>query len=108
MEQTRRVNRGLRYLCLDQYKDSAPELVTANITKLDLLQSFDLDIVHLPVQSGFPHDGASVYRRIYHSLSAASGLTFWSFLKINLEMLRAMEPPPWLKLATCHRQLLTS
>ncbi|KAG9594867.1 hypothetical protein KCU77_g3127, partial [Aureobasidium melanogenum] len=58
MEQTRRINRGLRYLCLDQYKDSSPELVTANIIKLRLLQSFDLGMVHLPVHSGFPHDGA--------------------------------------------------
>ncbi|KAH0350945.1 hypothetical protein KCU81_g2527, partial [Aureobasidium melanogenum] len=58
MEQTRRVNRGLRYLCLDQYKDSSPELVTANIIKLRLLQSFDLGVVHLPAHPGFPHDGA--------------------------------------------------
>ncbi|KAG9730529.1 hypothetical protein KCU73_g11831, partial [Aureobasidium melanogenum] len=58
MEQTRRINRGLRYLCLDQYKDSSPELVTANIIKLRLLQSFDLGMVHLPAHPGFPHDGA--------------------------------------------------
>ncbi|KAG9677929.1 hypothetical protein KCU95_g12939, partial [Aureobasidium melanogenum] len=58
MEQTRRINRGLRYLCLDQYKDSSPELVTANIIKLRLLQSFDLGVVHLPARPGFPHDGA--------------------------------------------------
>ncbi|KAG9589549.1 hypothetical protein KCU77_g8006, partial [Aureobasidium melanogenum] len=58
MEQTRRINRGLRYLCLDQYKDSTPELVTANIIKLRLLQSFDLNVVHLPAHPGFPHDGA--------------------------------------------------
>lgn len=58
MEQTRRVNRGLRYLCLDQCKDSSPELVTANIIKLRLLQSFDLDVVYLPAHPGFPHDGA--------------------------------------------------
>ncbi|KAH0369648.1 hypothetical protein KCU65_g3179, partial [Aureobasidium melanogenum] len=58
MEQTRRVNRGLRYLCLDQYKDSSPELVTANIIKLRLLQTFDLSVVHLPAHPGFPHDGA--------------------------------------------------
>ncbi|KAH0394514.1 hypothetical protein KCU89_g11283, partial [Aureobasidium melanogenum] len=58
MEQTRRINRGLRYLCLDQYKDSSPELVTANIIKLRLLQSFDLSVVHLPAHPGFPHDGA--------------------------------------------------
>ncbi|KAK5999605.1 hypothetical protein QM012_005262 [Aureobasidium pullulans] len=58
MEQTRRVNRGLRYLCLDQYKDSSPELVAANIIKLRLLQSFDLSVVHLPAHPGFPHDGA--------------------------------------------------
>jgi hypothetical protein len=58
MDQTRRVNRGLRYLCLDQYKDSTPDLVTANIIKLRLLQSFDLSVVHLPAHPGFPHDGA--------------------------------------------------
>ncbi|KAH0174665.1 hypothetical protein KCU67_g644, partial [Aureobasidium melanogenum] len=58
MEQTSRTNRGLRYLCLDQYKDSSPELVTANIIKLRLLQSFDLGMVHLPAHPGFPHDGA--------------------------------------------------
>lgn len=58
MDHTPRVNRGLRYLCLDQYKDSTPELVIANINKFRLLQSFDLDLVHLPPPPGFPHDGA--------------------------------------------------
>ncbi|KAI4730817.1 hypothetical protein E4T49_01313 [Aureobasidium sp. EXF-10728] len=58
MEHTRRVNRGLRYLCLEQYKDTSPELIAANIIKLRLLQSFDLNVVYLPAHPGFPHDGA--------------------------------------------------
>ncbi|CAD0112853.1 unnamed protein product [Aureobasidium uvarum] len=58
MDQTQRVNRVLRYLCLDQYKESTPELITANIIKLRLLQSFNLDVVYLPAHPGFPHDGA--------------------------------------------------
>ncbi|KAI5258675.1 hypothetical protein E4T42_00619 [Aureobasidium subglaciale] len=58
MDRSGRVNRGLRYLCLDHYSDSSPELVTANITKLRLLQSLDLDVVHLPALPGCPHDGA--------------------------------------------------
>ncbi|KAI5247209.1 hypothetical protein E4T43_02287 [Aureobasidium subglaciale] len=58
MDRSGRVNRGLRYLSLDHYSDSSPELVTANITKLRLLQSLDLNVVHLPTLPGCPHDGA--------------------------------------------------
>ena len=77
MEQNPRVNRGLRYLCLGQYEDSTPELVTANIIKLQLLQSFDLDIVHLPSQPGFPHDGAV---RIPQDPSEPERLIWFDFL----------------------------
>lgn len=77
MDQTSRVSRGLRFLCLDQYTDSAPELVTANIIKLRLLQSFDLEIVHLPAQPGFPHDGAV---RIPQDMSEPERLIWFDFL----------------------------
>ncbi|KAI4765659.1 hypothetical protein E4T52_06217 [Aureobasidium sp. EXF-3400] len=77
MDQTPRVNRGLRYLCLDQYKDSTPELVIANISKLRLLQSFDLDLVHLPPRPGFPHDGAV---RIPQDASEPERLIWFDFL----------------------------
>ncbi|THY60837.1 hypothetical protein D6C99_01443 [Aureobasidium pullulans] len=58
MDTTPRVNRGLRYLSHDQYKDTEPELVAANIAKFRLLQSFDLSLVHLPLQPSRPHDVA--------------------------------------------------
>ncbi|KAI5207902.1 hypothetical protein E4T39_01645 [Aureobasidium subglaciale] len=58
MDRPGRVNRGLRYLCLNHYSDSSPGLVTANITKLRLLQSLDSDVVHLPTLPGCPYDGA--------------------------------------------------
>jgi hypothetical protein len=77
MDQTPRINRGLRYLCLDQYKDSTPELVIANINKLRLLQSFDLDLVHLPPRPGFPHDGAV---RIPQDASEPERLIWFDFL----------------------------
>jgi hypothetical protein len=77
MNQFGRVNRGLRYLCLDQYKDSTPELVAANIIKLRLLQSFDLSVVHLPVHPGFPHDGAV---RIPQDTSEPERLIWFDFL----------------------------
>jgi hypothetical protein len=77
MDQTLRVNRGLRYLCLDQYKDSTPELVIANINKLRLLQSFDLDLIHLPPRPGFPHDGAV---RIPQDASEPERLIWFDFL----------------------------
>jgi hypothetical protein len=77
MDQTPRVNRGLRYLCLDQYKDSTPELVTANIIKLRLLQSFDLSVVHLPAHPSFPHDGAV---RIPQDASEPARLIWFDFL----------------------------
>jgi hypothetical protein len=77
MDQTPRVNRGLRYLCLDQYEDSTPELVTANIIKLRLLQSFDLSVVHLPAHPGFPHDGAV---RIPQDASEPDRLIWFDFL----------------------------
>lgn len=77
MDQTLRVSRGLRYLCLDQYTDSSPELVTANIIKLRLLQSFDLEILHLPAQAGFPHDGAV---RIPQDMSEPERLIWFDFL----------------------------
>jgi hypothetical protein len=77
MDQARRVNRGLRYLCLDQYKDSTSELVTANIIKLRLLQSFDLSVVHLPAHPGFPHDGAV---RIPQDTSEPERLIWFDFL----------------------------
>jgi hypothetical protein len=77
MDRTRRVNRGLRYLCLDQYKDSTPELVAANIIKLRLLQSFDLSVVHLPMHPGFPHDGAV---RIPQDTSEPECLIWFDFL----------------------------
>lgn len=77
MNESPRVGRGLRYLCLDQYRDSSPELVTANIIKLQLLQSFDLDIVQLPTQPGFPHDGAV---RIPQEVSEPERLIWFDFL----------------------------
>ncbi|KAI4850810.1 hypothetical protein E4T44_02530 [Aureobasidium sp. EXF-8845] len=77
MDQTPRVNRGLRYLCLDQYEDSTPELVTANIIKLRLLQSFDLSVVNLPAHPGFPHDGAV---RIPQDASEPDRLIWFDFL----------------------------
>jgi hypothetical protein len=77
MDQTPRVNRGLRYPCLDQCKDMAPELVTANIIKLRLLQSFDLSAVHLPAYPGFPHDGAV---RIPQDASEPERLIWFDFL----------------------------
>ncbi|KAI4848822.1 hypothetical protein E4T44_03715 [Aureobasidium sp. EXF-8845] len=77
MDQTPRINRGLRYLCLDQHEDSTPELVTANIVKLRLLQSFDLSVVHLPAHPGFPHDGAV---RIPQDASEPDRLIWFDFL----------------------------
>lgn len=79
MNQTQKTNRGLRYLFLDRYMDTEPELVKVNITKLQVLCSLESDISYQPLTFGIPHDAAV---RIPRNATQPECLVWFDFVSL--------------------------